>query len=109
LLALHLISLRFLSFFLLLSVLFFLSSFFLLQFPDFLPEAAWVRAGNWRGPSTIDIPADLTDRGRRVEITGPWTASSSSTRSTRARRCSWRISKVPNRKHKKKNQRAAGG
>lgn len=39
----------------------------LFQLPDFLAETASVRAGNWRGPSTI--PADLTDR--RVEITGP--------------------------------------
>ena len=34
--------------------------------PDFAPETAYIRAGDWRvGP----IPADLTDR--RVEITGP--------------------------------------
>jgi malate synthase len=34
--------------------------------PDFLPETAHIRAGDWKvGP----IPADLTDR--RVEITGP--------------------------------------
>lgn len=37
------------------------------KLPDFLPETANVRAGNWTGPSRI--PADLTDR--RVEITGP--------------------------------------
>jgi len=36
------------------------------ELPDFLPETAEVRAGDWRvGP----IPADLQDR--RVEITGP--------------------------------------
>src|SRR3546814_15086269 len=34
--------------------------------PDFLPETASIRAGNWR---VGDIPADLFDR--RVEITGP--------------------------------------
>ncbi len=34
--------------------------------PDFLPETAEVRAGNWR---VAPIPADLLDR--RIEITGP--------------------------------------
>jgi len=37
------------------------------KLPDFLPETADVRKGNWTGPSRI--PADLADR--RVEITGP--------------------------------------
>jgi malate synthase len=36
------------------------------EFPDFLPETAAVRAGNW---SVAAAPADLQDR--RVEITGP--------------------------------------
>jgi len=36
------------------------------EFPDFLPETAAVRAGNW---SVAAPPADLEDR--RVEITGP--------------------------------------
>jgi malate synthase len=34
--------------------------------PDFLPETAHIRAGDWK---VAPIPADLTDR--RVEITGP--------------------------------------
>jgi len=34
--------------------------------PDFLPETAQIRAGNWR---VAPIPEDITDR--RVEITGP--------------------------------------
>jgi malate synthase len=34
--------------------------------PDFLPETAQIRAGNWR---VAPIPRDITDR--RVEITGP--------------------------------------
>jgi len=34
--------------------------------PDFLPETAQIRAGNWR---VAPIPKDITDR--RVEITGP--------------------------------------
>lgn len=34
--------------------------------PDFLPETAGIRAGNWR---VAAVPADLMDR--RVEITGP--------------------------------------
>ncbi|MGZ8999130.1 MAG: hypothetical protein ACXW2T_09775, partial [Allosphingosinicella sp.] len=34
--------------------------------PDFLPETAAIRAGDW---SVGEIPADLRDR--RVEITGP--------------------------------------
>ncbi len=38
-----------------------------MQLPDFLPETASVRSGNWTGPAKI--PADLADR--RVEITGP--------------------------------------
>ena len=36
------------------------------ELPDFLPETAAVRAGDWRVPPA---PADLQDR--RVEITGP--------------------------------------
>jgi malate synthase len=36
------------------------------EMPDFLPETASVRAGDWR---VGEIPADLKDR--RVEITGP--------------------------------------
>ena len=36
------------------------------HFPDFLPDTAEVRAGDWRVAS---IPSDLLDR--RVEITGP--------------------------------------
>ncbi|MCB1626093.1 MAG: malate synthase A [Xanthomonadales bacterium] len=36
------------------------------ELPDFLPETAAVRAGDWR---VAPIPADLLDR--RVEITGP--------------------------------------
>lgn len=36
------------------------------QMPDFLPETAEIRAGDWR---VGEIPADLRDR--RVEITGP--------------------------------------
>jgi malate synthase len=36
------------------------------KYPDFLPETASVRAGNW---TVAPIPADLMDR--RVEITGP--------------------------------------
>ena len=36
------------------------------ELPDFLPETAAVRAGDWR---VAPIPADLQDR--RVEITGP--------------------------------------
>jgi malate synthase len=36
------------------------------ELPDFLPETAAVRAGDWR---VAPIPADLADR--RVEITGP--------------------------------------
>jgi malate synthase len=36
------------------------------RFPDFLPDAAAVREGEWR---VADIPRDLLDR--RVEITGP--------------------------------------
>ena len=36
------------------------------EMPDFLPETAAVRAGDWR---VAPIPADLRDR--RVEITGP--------------------------------------
>ena len=35
-------------------------------FPDFLPETAGIRAGDWK---CAPIPADLQDR--RVEITGP--------------------------------------
>src|SRR5579871_2179525 len=34
--------------------------------PDFLPETASIRAGNW---TVAPLPADLADR--RVEITGP--------------------------------------
>jgi malate synthase len=36
------------------------------KLPDFLPETAWIRQGDWKAAS---VPADLTDR--RVEITGP--------------------------------------
>ncbi|HEY1491366.1 MAG TPA: malate synthase A [Steroidobacteraceae bacterium] len=36
------------------------------ELPDFLPETAAVRAGDWR---IVPVPADLVDR--RVEITGP--------------------------------------
>src|SRR5690348_1297744 len=36
------------------------------KMPDFLPETANIRAGDWKVAS---IPADLQDR--RVEITGP--------------------------------------
>ncbi len=36
------------------------------KFPDFLPETAEIRAGDWK---VAPIPADLADR--RVEITGP--------------------------------------
>jgi malate synthase len=36
------------------------------KFPDFLPETASIRAGDWK---VAPIPADLEDR--RVEITGP--------------------------------------
>jgi malate synthase len=36
------------------------------KLPDFLPETAHVRAGDWR---VAPVPADLADR--RVEITGP--------------------------------------
>src|SRR5690349_10070641 len=36
------------------------------KLPDFLPETAEIRAGNWRA---APIPPDLLDR--RVEITGP--------------------------------------
>src|SRR5690349_15700637 len=36
------------------------------KLPDFLPETAEVRAGDWQA---APIPADLQDR--RVEITGP--------------------------------------
>ena len=36
------------------------------QLPDFLPETAEIRAGDWR---VAAAPADLNDR--RVEITGP--------------------------------------
>src|SRR3954469_7330645 len=36
------------------------------ELPDFLPETAKIRAGNW---TVAPIPADLTDR--RTEITGP--------------------------------------
>ncbi|MGR7995241.1 malate synthase A [Xanthobacter sp. ZOL 2024] len=36
------------------------------ELPDFLPETAAVRAGDW---TIADLPADLLDR--RVEITGP--------------------------------------
>jgi len=36
------------------------------QFPDFLPETAAIREGDWK---VAPIPADLQDR--RVEITGP--------------------------------------
>ncbi len=36
------------------------------ELPDFLPETAAVRTGDWRVPPA---PADLADR--RVEITGP--------------------------------------
>jgi malate synthase len=36
------------------------------EMPDFLPETAGIRAGDWR---VGEIPADLKDR--RVEITGP--------------------------------------
>jgi len=36
------------------------------ELPDFLPETAEIRAGDWR---VAPVPADLTDR--RVEITGP--------------------------------------
>ena len=36
------------------------------EMPDFLPETADIRAGNW---TVAPIPADLNDR--RVEITGP--------------------------------------
>ena len=37
--------------------------------PDFLPETAAIREGDWK---VAPIPADLLDR--RVEITGPSTA-----------------------------------
>src|SRR5438552_2154489 len=36
------------------------------KLPDFLPESAGIRGGNWRVPPP---PADLVDR--RTEITGP--------------------------------------
>src|SRR5579859_8146924 len=36
------------------------------KLPDFLPETAHIREGNW---TVAPIPADLMDR--RVEITGP--------------------------------------
>src|SRR6266550_1966399 len=36
------------------------------KMPDFLPETAHIRAGDWKVAS---IPTDITDR--RVEITGP--------------------------------------
>ncbi|MCW5625011.1 MAG: malate synthase A, partial [Burkholderiales bacterium] len=36
------------------------------KLPDFLPETAHVRAGDWK---VAPVPADLQDR--RVEITGP--------------------------------------
>ncbi len=36
------------------------------ELPDFLPETAGIRAGDW---TIADLPADLLDR--RVEITGP--------------------------------------
>ena len=36
------------------------------QLPDFLPETAWIRRGDWR---IEPVPVDLTDR--RVQISGP--------------------------------------
>ncbi len=62
------------------------------ELPDFLPETAHIRHGQWQ---IAPVPADLQDR--RVEITGPVDRKMVINALNSARKCTWPTSRIRTR------------